>query len=244
MPRLNLGKISIDALTQAQAIHEIDKLVFAGGAVFTANTDHVMQAETNEQFAAAYSRSKLTLADGQPLVWASHLLGTTLPERVAGSDLLMPLLKLASERGLRVFLLGSQTHILRRAIVKAEDKFPDLLIVGHLSPTVSSDVRDWEVSDIMGEVARHNPDIVIVALGAPKQELFIDKALQYCPTAVMLGLGASLDFLAGEVSRAPYWMRSVGLEWLFRLVQEPRRLWKRYLRDLRFPLVVIRQLRG
>jgi N-acetylglucosaminyldiphosphoundecaprenol N-acetyl-beta-D-mannosaminyltransferase len=243
MSRLQLGNIKIDTFTQNEALQAIELLHnIGGGTVFTPNVDHVMLAETNAAFINAYQKASIKLADGMPIVWASHLLGTPISERVAGSDLLMPLLWLAFEKGWKVFFLGSSSKTIIKALHNIEKTVPWFQVVGHLSPTVSEQMTDQEVQEIMEYPMSCKPDLVIVALGAPKQEIFISKAHQYLPKSVMIGLGASLDFIAGDVPRAPQWMQKIGLEWCWRLLREPRRLFARYLRDLKFPLVVWRQL--
>lgn len=242
MSRLQLLNIQVDTLSKEQALQAVSNLIASGkgGTVFTPNVDHVILAEENEQFAEAYDRATISLADGMPIVWASRILGPRIAERVAGSDFLFPLLRMASEKKYNVFWLGSQPETLERAHRKALGMFPGIRVT-RMSPIVSSSVTDDEVETIMKHVKRCEPDIIIVALGAPKQEIFIDKATHYCPSAVMIGLGASLDFLAGDVKRAPKWMQKIGMEWFWRLCREPKRLWKRYLRDFKFPILVWQQ---
>lgn len=240
--RFRLGNLEIDALDKAGALHAIDNLILAGGGnVFTPNVDHVVLAECNQAFAKAYDRAAIALPDGMPIVWASWLSGANLTERVAGSSLLIPLIKFIWEHDLSLYLLGSNETVLKESIRKIDDMCPRIRILGSSSPLISNDVSDAEVSAIMEPIRALKPDVVIVAFGAPKQEIFIDKANAAGSQIVMLGLGASLDFLAGAAKRAPKLMQSIGLEWLWRLVHEPKRLWRRYLRDLQFPLIVFRQ---
>lgn len=242
---LKIGKIEISILDKREAIKTIERLALAasGGRIFTPNVDHIMLAEKNDRFAQAYKRATLSLADGMPIVWISKLFGKELSERVAGSDMLVPILEVANTHYLNVYLLGTELQVLRIAADKIHKTFPNINLVGISSPFITNDVGDDEVAEIMGPIRHLNPDIIITAFGAPKQELFIDKASWYCPRALMFGLGASLDFFAGKIRRAPKWVQNMGLEWLWRLVGEPKRLWKRYLRDLQFPLIVYRQLK-
>lgn len=238
-----IGKILVDTYTQKEALQAIKKLIGStGGNVFTPNVDHIVLAEENKAFADAYDRASIKVADGMPLVWASRFLACKIPERVAGSDLLLPLLRLAYEHDWSVYLLGSSPETIQIACRKLDDMFPALRIVGHSSPMVSSNPTKEEVAGIIAPVVALRPHLVIVALGAPKQELFMDKAIDFCPGSVMLGLGASLDFIAGKVQRAPRLLRSLGLEWFWRLCQEPKRLWRRYYRDLKFPFIIYRNL--
>jgi N-acetylglucosaminyldiphosphoundecaprenol N-acetyl-beta-D-mannosaminyltransferase len=242
-PRLRLGQLEIDVLGFAEALLEIERLVDAGagGAIFTPNVDHVVQAQGNPAFARAYARASLSLADGAPLVWASHLLGQALPERVAGADLVLPVLALAGRRHWRVSLLGTSRPVAERAAAIARERC-GASIVSVDSPEVNvEDAR--QVEAIAQRLATAGAQLVLVALGAPKQELLIDRVLERVRPAVLLGIGAGLDFIAGAVQRAPPLLRKAGLEWAFRLVKEPRRLWRRYLlRDPAFLAIVARAL--
>jgi N-acetylglucosaminyldiphosphoundecaprenol N-acetyl-beta-D-mannosaminyltransferase len=240
-----MGGLDLDPVTFAEALDEIATLVDRGegGAVFTPNVDHVVQAERHAAFREAYARADLCLADGMPLLWASRVLGSPLPEKVSGSDLLLPLMRLAAERAWRVYLLGGAPGV----AVEAAEKLADELgvnVVGTDSPMVDLDGLAERSDEIVEQVAATRPDLVLVAFGAPKQELWIDRFGSRIRPAVAIGVGASLDFVVGRTKRAPAWMSRVGLEWLFRLGQEPRRLWRRYLiDDPKFVIVVARTRR-
>ena len=178
-------------------------------------------------FRRAYDRVSLSLADGMPLVWVSRFLGCALSERVAGSDLLMPLLQLAARRQWRVYLLGGAQGV-AEAVAQLLTEHMGVIVAGWDDARIESDGSDGTgASFIRAQQAK--PDLVFVALGPPKQELWIDRSLDLLGPAVSVGVGASLDFLVGKYRRAPRWMGRYGLEWLFRLSQEPRRLWRRYL---------------
>lgn len=242
--RLTIGRVPIDVVTFQQAMERIEALVDAkqGGSVFTPNVDHVVNVESDDVFAAAYQRASLSVADGMPLVWASKVLGQPLPERVAGSDLLEPTLQLASKRGWRVFFLGAGPGVAEKAAAVARERF-GTNVVGTDSPFVKLD-DTAQIDRIARQLADSKAEIVMMAFGAPKQELLIDRIAERVKPAVMLGIGASLDFLAGTVKRAPAIMRSTGFEWLYRLSQEPGRLWKRYLvNDPKFAVILLRTLK-
>jgi N-acetylglucosaminyldiphosphoundecaprenol N-acetyl-beta-D-mannosaminyltransferase len=228
-PRLRIGRVWVDVLTFDQTLVEIEKLVDRGqgGAVFTPNVDHVVKAETNEAFKAAYDRCSLSLADGMPLVWASPLLGCALPERVAGSDLLQPVLDMAARRRWRVYLLGGAPGV-AEAVAQLLTKEMGIIVAGWDDCRIQSDGSD-ATGESFARAQAAKPDLIFVALGPPKQELWIHRSMDRVRPAVSLGVGASLDFLVGKYKRAPKWMGRVGLEWLYRLLQEPRRLWRRYL---------------
>ncbi len=243
--RVLVGPLAVDAVTLEQAVDAVEALVRAGrgGAVFTPNVDHVVLAEEDDRMRAAYARADLSLVDGLPLVWASWLLGAPLPERVAGSDLVQPLLERAAERGWRVYFLGGAPGVGARARELLRTSLPQLNVVGVDAPRVDVDASAAEREAILAPLRAARPDVVLVGLGAPKQEIWIDRCRDAVAPAVLLGVGASLDFLAGTIPRAPRWMSRIGLEWFYRLGREPRRLWRRYLlRDPKFLVIVGRQL--
>jgi len=219
----------VDVLTFADALREIENLVDRkqGGAVFTPNVDHVVKAASNEAFRQAYERASLSLADGMPLIWVSPLLGCRLPERVAGSDLLVPVLELAARRRWKVYLLGGAPGV-APAVAKLLTEQMGITVAGWDDCRIESDGSD-PTNGSFARAGAAKADLVFVALGPPKQELWIDRARDVIHPAVALGVGASLDFLVGKYKRAPRWMGRVGLEWAYRLSQEPRRLWRRYL---------------
>lgn len=242
--RVRIGHVDVDKVTFREALDRIDALVARrrGGMVFTPNVDHIVQAEENPRFRAAYAAADLSLADGMPVLWASHLLRDALPQKVSGSDLVMPLMERAAEKGWRVFFLGGAEGVARRAADILVARLPALRIVGCVSPRI--DVDDpARHAEVVETIRAAEPDLVLVALGAPKQELFSQSVVGALAPAVLLGVGGSLDFIAGVQSRAPGWMSSIGMEWFYRLAKDPRRLWRRYLvRDPKFFLIVVRDL--
>ncbi|HEY8087531.1 MAG TPA: WecB/TagA/CpsF family glycosyltransferase, partial [Polyangiaceae bacterium] len=213
--------------------------------VFTPNVDHVVLAEEDPRMRRAYARADLSLVDGMPLLWASRLLRAPLPEKISGSDFVMPLLERAASRGWRVHLFGAGPGVAEKAREKLAELLPRLNIVGVDAPRVGTEDSAERIEEILAPIRRVNPQIVLVALGAPKQEIWIDQVRDALTPAVLLGVGASLDFVAGTIPRAPRWMSRTGLEWLYRLTREPGRLWRRYLvRDPRFLLVLAREMTG
>jgi N-acetylglucosaminyldiphosphoundecaprenol N-acetyl-beta-D-mannosaminyltransferase len=241
--RIVVGRLPVDVLTFRQALAAIERLVEGGGggAVFTPNVDHVVQAEHDEALASAYTRAALSLADGAPIIWASRLLRTPLPERLAGSDLALPLLALAAQRGWRVSFLGGVPGMADRAAAVVRRRFGTTVTTVECPAVRVDDAA--QVARIAASLRSTAPQLVFVALGAPKQELLIDRMTPLLPGVVCLGLGATLDFIAGAVRRAPRWVRQGGLEWAWRLGQEPSRLWRRYLvEDPRFALIIAREL--
>jgi N-acetylglucosaminyldiphosphoundecaprenol N-acetyl-beta-D-mannosaminyltransferase len=243
--RVHIGGVPIDALDLEGAIWAIDDLVSRGegGAVFTPNVDHVVEYGENPRLREAYRSADLSLVDGLPVVWASRLMGQALPERVAGSDLVLPLMRRASDRGWRVFLLGGQEGVAALAAERLSRSMPRLDVVGTLAPRIDMSEPREHRARIVEAVRSTRPHLVVVGFGAPKQELWIHESRDALAPAVLLGLGASIDFMAGTVPRAPEWMARSGLEWFYRLLREPRRLWRRYfLKDPKFALIVLRTL--
>jgi N-acetylglucosaminyldiphosphoundecaprenol N-acetyl-beta-D-mannosaminyltransferase len=242
--RVRFGELWVDALTFAQALDAIEALVVAGrgGSVFTPNVDHVVNADDNPSFRAAYAAASLSLADGQPLVWTSRLLGAPLPEKISGSDLIFPLMKRAAERRWRVYLFGGGPGVAEKAAQVLTEQF-GVTIVGCEAPRISLEPDPAVDGPVVERIRKANPQLLLVALGAPKQELWLHRAGAAIRPTVGVGVGASLDFVAGA-RRAPRWMSRAGLEWLFRLLQEPRRLARRYLiNDPKFLLILYRTLR-
>lgn len=250
--RFTIGRIPIDPVTRAEALAAIDALITRGrgGFVVTPNVDHIVMAHGHEGMRAACAGASLSLADGQPVVWMAKMLGTPVPERVSGSDLIDPLMGYAAARGRRVFFFGTTPAVSHEAERRLVARYPSLRIVGRDCSFWPADDRTApDASAVVQAVRRSGADLVIVALNAPRQHLWMARHAQALSPAVAIGLGASLDFVAGAVARAPAWVSHAGLEWLFRLAQEPRRLAYRYLvRDPQilpiFAADVYRKLRG
>jgi N-acetylglucosaminyldiphosphoundecaprenol N-acetyl-beta-D-mannosaminyltransferase len=172
----------------------------------------------------------LATADGMPLVWGARLLGVSLESRVAGADLVPALAGRAAQKGYKLYFLGAAPGIADRAAQIFQERYPGLQIVGVSSPPYSS-VLEMDTS-ILDDIRAAQPDILLVAFGNPKQEKWIGMYRRQLKVPVMIGIGGTLDLIAGDKKRAPLWMQRFGLEWLFRLIQEPGRLWRRYVVDL------------
>ena len=231
MKKIRLGTIHADFVTFNQSIDIIDRLISSrqGGFVVTPNVDHVVQAEHHEGLRTAYRHAALSLVDGTPLLWISRLLGSPLPEKISGSDLVRPLLERAAATGMRVYFLGSAPGVGDRAAQILRTEMPDLKIVGVDSPPMGFDKDPALEHAVLEKATAANPDLVMIALGCPKQELLMDRWHRRMAPAVMLGIGASLDFIAGHAKRSPKWMSRWGLEWAYRLSQDPKRMAERYL---------------
>ncbi|MCD0442691.1 WecB/TagA/CpsF family glycosyltransferase [Glycomyces sp. A-F 0318] len=236
-PRVRLGGIGIDPVTEQDAVRRVlDALESGrGGRIVTPNVDIVAAARRSAELRAVVDTADLVVADGAPLVWASRVAGTPLPERVAGSDLVWSLSAAAAERGLRLALLGGTPDGAARPTERAaevlEARYPGLKVVGAWCPPMGFDRDDSHWRALVERIEAAAPDLVYVGLGFPKQEQVAVRLRAAAPRAWLLGCGASIDFIAGYRRRAPKWMQRSGTEWLFRMLSEPRRLARRYLRD-------------
>jgi N-acetylglucosaminyldiphosphoundecaprenol N-acetyl-beta-D-mannosaminyltransferase len=231
LPVVRLNGVELHAITEAGCIKYIlDRLEAGyGGVVVTPNLDHLRRCVSDMNFAALVAEADLVVADGMPLVWASKLQGTPLPERVAGSDLLSSLSAAAFERGRSLFLMGGAPGTAEGAARVLQQRHSGIRILGTHCPPFGFDKNEQQLQEMEQMLAENRPDIVYVALGSPKQELLIDRLRKTLPHSWFLGVGNSFSFLSGEVRRAPLWMQRHGLEWIHRLLQEPRRLFRRYI---------------
>jgi len=205
-----------------------------GGWIVTANLDFLRRHAHDPESRALYGAADVCVADGMPLVWATRLQGDQLPERIAGSSLMLPIAERAAREGRTIYLLGGEPAANEKAAAVLQERWPGL-IAGASSPMVKSPPTTDDIHALREELLRARPDIVLVGLGSPKQEQIIRALRAELPRAWMIGVGMTFSFVAGTVSRAPGWMQRTGLEWCWRLGQEPRRLGRRYLlEDLPF----------
>jgi len=245
--RVELFGVEIDPLRMDQAVAQIIAWIAdpAGRCHFvvTPNVDHIVMLQHHAGLKAAYGDAGMVLADGAPVLWSSRLLRCGLPERVAGSDLVPALFDAArTEQPLRAYLLGAAPGVADRAAANIGRRWPAVEVVGTYSPPLGFEKDESENAAILDRISAARPDVLIVGLGAPKQELWVHKHRDALSAKVALCVGATIDFLAGERSRAPVWMREAGLEWLYRVASEPRRLASRYAKDaLIFPRLLARE---
>jgi len=214
-----------------------------GGWVVTANLDFLRRYAHDRDARALYAGADLSVADGMPLVWAARLQGVRLPERVAGSSLVLPLAERAAREGRSIYLLGGEPTANAKTAEILRARWPNLSICGASSPMVGSPPSPAELAALNEEMRRTRPDIVLVGMGSPKQEQIIQALRATLPQAWMMGVGVTFSFIAGTVSRAPVWMQRTGLEWCWRLAQEPKRLARRYLlEDIPFSFELFAQI--
>ncbi len=214
-----------------------------GGWVITANLDHLRRGGEDGAYADAAAEADLVVADGMPLIWASRLQGTPLPERMAGSDLIWLLSAAMAAEGRSVFLLGGDPGTADGTAEVLRARYPGLRIAGTACPQPGFERDERAVAELTGLLVSVRPDLVFVALGCPKQEYLIRSLRSCLPQAWWMGVGISFGFVCGDVRRAPRWMQRLGLEWVHRLGQEPGRLARRYLLD-GIPFAVMLLLRS
>jgi N-acetylglucosaminyldiphosphoundecaprenol N-acetyl-beta-D-mannosaminyltransferase len=203
--------------------------------VLTCNVDHLMKLEHDELFRTIYREADVILADGSPIIWASRILRKPLKQKVSGSDVLQKLGRAIEGRQYRLFFLGAAEGVAEAARHELLRLFPHLQVVGCYSPSYGFEFNDLENKQIVSMLREARPDIVLVGVGAPKQEKWIYKHYQAYRAPVSIGVGATFDFISGTVKRAPTLFQRTGFEWLWRLCQEPSRLWRRYLvEDMKF----------
>lgn len=203
------------------------------GQIVTANTDFALQAWRDPEMHRIQLEADLIVADGMPLVWLSRLFGPALKERVAGSDLVPRLAEVARDHGLTLQAVGGAPGVAQKVMSLLQVRYPGLRVSGCESPPKNPLLR-MDHDALVGRIRSRQPDIVLVAFGAPKQEKWINMHVHELGTPVAIGVGASLDFLAGTHHRAPRWIQKIGLEWFWRMASEPRRLFKRYYQDFAF----------
>lgn len=233
LPTVDIAGISLHAITEAQCVDHVMRALASGqgGWIVTPNLDHMHRLARDSQYRALCMKADLLVADGMPLLWASRVQKTPLPERVSGSNLISSLSAAIARRGGRVFLLGGDGSTAEEAARVLARRHPELVVCGLESPHIGANMDADEIARLGRRLRWSRPDLVFVALGSPKQERLIERLRAEYDAAWMIGVGISFSFLSGRVKRAPRWMQKLGLEWAHRLSQEPRRLARRYLLD-------------
>ncbi len=231
--RMKFLNIYIDNMTMNEAINESEKLINNGeyNYVVTPNVDHIVKLEKDNEFKEVYNNADLILTDGMPLIWISRLKKNKIKEKVSGSDYFPNLCKIACKKGYKIFLLGAREGVGEQARLNIEKKYSGINIVGVYSPPYGFENDIEEIKKIIDRVNNTKPDILAVGLGAPKQEKFIYKYRNELKVPLSLGIGATIDFEAGNEKRAPKILQKVGLEWFYRFLREPKRMFKRYFID-------------
>ena len=225
--RVQVAGCPVDRLSFSQAVEQLCNRVerqIPTHVVFV-NAAKVVKYHRDRRLKVAVDCADFLLADGLPVVWASRLLGQSLPGRVNGTDLMEEMIKVAAERGYRVFFVGARREILNTAVEKLKLRFPDLIVVGQHHGYF----RPEEEASLVQEIVASRAQLLFLAMSTPRKEIWGDDNLHLLGPTVCQGVGGSIDVVAGLTRRAPVWMQRTGLEWFFRLLQEPRRMWRRYL---------------
>lgn len=226
----------IDDLNMDEALDQIEQFIEVGRAtgkthqIATVNADFVVKAMQDPELRYLLQESDLATADGMPLVWGAKLLGVELEGRVAGADMVPALAERAAKKGYSIYFLGAAPGVAARAAEMLSEANPGLPVAGVCSPPYSSILETDR--QILEDIKAAKPDVLLVAFGNPKQEKWIGMYGRELGVPVMIGIGGTLDFITGKTKRAPAWMQKSGLEWIHRLLSEPRRLWKRYAVDM------------
>ena len=238
--------VSFEHATMSSAVSQILDAAREGqkGIVFTPNVDHIVMLQDDAEMRRIYQEALFRYADGMPIVWLSRFVtANPLPERVAGSDLLIALCKKAAGTGLNLYFMGGNPGIAEKAANNLCQQYQGLHIVGTWCPPYGFEHNSTETELIINDINSRNVDILFIGVGAPKQEKWAYAHMHRLQVGPILCVGASFDFAAGTIKRAPLWIQNIGFEWVWRLASEPGRLWKRYLlRDSRFIPLALKEI--
>lgn len=238
MNRINIAGIMVDNLDMEQACRIANEFIQKSKVenqenkikiIQSINTDFIVKANISEEVASIANCADLALPDGMPVVWASRLLKKSLKERIGGPDFFENFNKVANMNKYSYYFLGSTHDTVKKLIIKLNEKYPDIRIAGYECPPFSDMKCEDDNICICERINMNKPDVVWVSFGCPKQEWWIVKNKDHINASIISGIGAAFEFYAGNLKRAPPIMQRCGLEWFFRLLQEPKRLWKRYL---------------
>lgn len=240
MTRIEMMGCAIDNLSMEDTLKKIEGFIESGlpHQHVAVNVDKLVKASRDAELRNVINECALISADGMPVVWASRLLGKGLQERVAGIDLFEALMKRSSDHGWRVFLLGAEEDVVADVKSIYERKYAGLTIAGYRNGYWAPN----EEAGVVGQIKESRPDLLFVAISSPKKEQFLGKYQAELKIPFAMGVGGTFDVAAGKVRRAPLWMQKSGLEWFYRFLQEPRRMFKRYfIDDVAFLRLLVRE---
>jgi N-acetylglucosaminyldiphosphoundecaprenol N-acetyl-beta-D-mannosaminyltransferase len=240
MRRILICDIPIDALTMSETLDIIDTAIAQKKTIHhvVVNAAKMVNAQTDPELKSSIENCDIINADGQAIVWASAFLKKTLPERVAGIDLMESLVELSSKKGYKIYLLGAKKEIVEKLAKIYTAKYGKEIMAGYRDGYFSK-AEETQVAD---EISKSNADILFVAMTSPKKEIFLNTYKKEINIPFIMGVGGSFDVISGLVKRAPLWMQKSGLEWLYRVIQEPRRMWKRYLiGNTKFIILILKE---
>ncbi len=230
MERVTILNVPIDNLSMTELL---EKLGQTGGIVFTPNTDHLVKLQKDEEFCTVYGAATYRTCDSQALVYVSKFLGTPIQEKISGSDLFPAFYNYyGQDESVKIFLLGAAEGVAATAQQRINEKVGREIIIAAHSPTFGFEKDEAECQKLVELVNQSGATVLAIGVGAPKQEKWLYKYYQQMPNIkTFFAIGATIDFEAGKTKRAPVWISNLGMEWVYRLVSEPKRLWKRYLVD-------------
>ena len=216
-----------------EVITAIEEMIIAGRKTYVVavNVDVIVKIEQDSYLKKITDEADIVLIDGKPLVWLSYLYKTPIKAKISGSDLVPLLCEKSARKGYRIFLIGGKDGIADKAKINLEEEYPGINIVGTYSPPLGFEKDKTELNKINRLISEKSPDLLIACFGCPKQEKWIYENIGSYDATVSICAGATVDFLAGNVKRAPKWMSEHGLEWFYRFLQEPKRMFKRYFID-------------
>lgn len=225
--RITIMNSPVDVLTMKETIDLIDDSIREKKSIqhIVVNAAKLVHMQNDEELYQSVVASDIINADGMAVVWAAGLLGKPLPERVSGVDLMQELVILASQKKYRIFFFGGKEEVVSEVVRKYTSIFGEEIIAGYRNGYFAKE----DEMDIANKIADSKADILFVAISSPTKEIFLNTYKNHLKVPFIMGVGGSFDVVAGKVKRAPLWMQKSGLEWLYRLIQEPRRMWKRYL---------------
>ena len=225
--RINIFNCPIDTLTMEETVQKIDESIQNKTHLHhvVVNAAKLVHMQSDKELYASVVSSDIINPDGQAVVWASKFLGQPLPERVAGIDLMQNLVKLAHEKGYKVFFFGAKEDVVKGVVDRYSQQYSKDIIAGYRNGYFKKE----EEESIAKQIAQSGADMLFVAISSPTKEIFLNTYKDIINTPFIMGVGGSFDVVAGKVTRAPLWMQNAGLEWFYRFLQEPRRMWKRYL---------------
>ena len=235
-PRSKMLNVWVDDLSLSELLAKLDS-----GVVFTLNPDHLYHLQRNAAFLAAYRQADFITSDSKYVYWSLGWIGRRIQEKVSGSDIVPSYCwHHRNNPNVKVFLLGAAPGIAQTALERINERCGRGVVIGAHSPSMNFVGDEAEINSVIQKINDSGANALIVGLGAPKQEIWMVKHRHLMPgVKVFMGVGATIDYEAGAVARAPRWMTRVGLEWVYRITTEPRRYWRRYLRDMEFFWLVL-----
>lgn len=224
--RINFFGVELDIITLDETLERISKFIENREFVqhVVVNVAKLVYAQKNNELRDIINSCPLINVDGAGVILGAKLLGVNIPERVAGIDLMDKLIEYSSEKGYKPYFFGAKEEIVKKVVEIYQKKYPQLKIAGYRNGYYT----DADEAELVENIRNSNADILFVAMGSPKKEIFLSKYSKVMEVPFTMGVGGSFDVVAGKVKRAPMWMQKLHSEWLYRLIQEPKRMWKRY----------------